>query len=111
MTIDWYVTINEDAPDSLKSDRALQNVINTTTPVMKYFCEKLTSIKEWSVKDAERIFIEIVDEMPVMNARIINNEFVISYSRYISIRLIDNTTQIYRDVKLESIIKNKLKNE
>ncbi len=107
MIIDWYITINETAPASLKSDKSLQNIIDTTTPVMEYFCKRLTCIKNWSVKDAERVFIEIVDEMPVMNGKIVDNEFIIVYSRYVSIRLIDNTTQIYRDVKLDSIIKNK----
>ena len=107
MKIDWYINIKDDAPASLRSDKALGNIIDTTTPVMDYFCKRLSKMKDWSLSDAERVFIEIVDEMPVMNGRIINNEFVIVYNRYISIRLIDNTTQIYRDVKLESIIKNK----
>jgi len=42
--------------------------------------------------------------MPIMSSTIIDNEFIIKYNRWTSIRLTDTTKQIYRDIKLEKIL-------
>lgn len=102
--INWYVQISEDAPKRFNSDIYLGNVIDTATPFMYYFCKRLSEIENWMIEDAETIFKDIIDEMPIMSSMISNTEFIIKYNRWVSIRLTDTTKQIYRDIKLEKIL-------
>ena len=102
--INWYVEISEGAPQGFNSDIYLGNVIDTATPFMDYFCKRLSEIENWMIQDAESIFKDIIDEMPIMSSMISNNEFIIKYNRWVSIRLTDTTKQIYRDIKLEKIL-------
>ena len=102
--INWYVQISEGAPQGFNSDIYLGNVIDTATPFMDYFCKRLSEIENWMIQDAETIFKDIIDEMPIMSSMINNNEFIIKYNRWVSIRLTDTTKQIYRDIKLEKIL-------
>ena len=102
--INWYVQISEGAPIGFNSDIYLGNVIDTATPFMDYFCKRLSEIENWMIQDAETIFKDIIDEMPIMSSMINNNEFIIKYNRWVSIRLTDTTKQIYRDIKLEKIL-------
>lgn len=102
--INWYVQISETAPQGFNSDIYLASVIDTASPFMEYFCKRLSEIDNWMIQDAETIFKDIIDEMPIMSSIIIDNEFVIRYNRKTSIRLTDTTKQIYRDIKLEKIL-------
>jgi hypothetical protein len=102
--INWYVQISEYAPIGFNSDIYLASVIDTATPFMEYFCKRLSELDSWSIDDAQKIFKDIIDEMPIMSSTIIDNEFIIKYNRYTSIRLTDTTKQIYRDIKLEKIL-------
>ena len=102
--INWYVQISESAPQGFNSDNYLVNVIDTATPFMEYFCKRLSQIDNWSINDAQKVFKDIIDEMPIMSSTIIDNEFIIKYNRWTSIRLTDTTKQIYRDIKLEKIL-------
>ncbi len=102
--INWYVQISEAAPQGFNSDNYLGNVIDTATPFMDYFCKRLSEIENWMIQDAETIFKDIIDEMPIMSSIINNDEFIIKYNRWVSIRLTDTTKQIYRDIKLEKIL-------
>ena len=102
--INWYVQISESAPHGFNSDTYLGNVIDTASPFMEYFCKRLSEIDNWSINDAQKVFKDIIDEMPIMSSIIINNEFIIKYNRWTSIRLTDTTKQIYRDIKLEKIL-------
>ena len=102
--IDWYVEILEGSPDDFKNDDYLNSVIKTTAPCMDYFCKRLSEIENWMIEDAETIFKDIIDEMPIMSSMISNTEFIIRYNRWVSIRLTDTTKQIYRDIKLEKIL-------
>lgn len=102
--INWYVQISEGAPQGFNSDIYLGNVIDTATPFMDYFCKRLSEIENWMIEDAETIFKDIIDEMPIMSSMISNTEFIIRYNRWVSIRLTDTTKQIYRDIKLEKIL-------
>jgi hypothetical protein len=102
--INWYVQISEYAPIGFNSDIYLASVIDTATPFMEYFCKRLSEVDSWSIDDAQKIFKDIIDEMPIMSSTIIDNEFIIKYNRYTSIRLTDTTKQIYRDIKLEKIL-------
>lgn len=102
--IDWYVEISESAPDGFKSDDFLKSVIETATPLMDYFCNRLSEIDEWEIKDAEKVFGEIIEEMPIMNYRVYKDEFIIKYNRFVEIKLTDTTRQIYREFKLNKIL-------
>jgi hypothetical protein len=102
--INWYVQISDNAPQGFKCDIYLGNVIDTATPFMNYFCKRLSELDNWNIDDAETIFKDIIDEMPIMSSMIINKEFIIRYNRWVSIRLTDTTKQIYRDIKLEKIL-------
>jgi len=99
--IDWYVEIS----DHLKSDSYLKSVIETATPFMNYFCDRLSEIEDWKIEDAERVFGEIINEMPIMNCRVNSEgEFVINYNKHTLIKLTDTTKQIYREIKLGKIL-------
>jgi hypothetical protein len=102
--INWYIEISDTAPNGFNSDIYIGNVIDTATPFMNYFCKRLSEIENWMIEDAEKIFKDIIDEMPIMSSRIFNKEFVIKYNRWVNIRLTDTTKQIYRDIKLEKIL-------
>ena len=102
--INWYVQISEGAPQGFNSDNYLGNVIDTATPFMDYFCKRLSEVENWMMEDAETIFKDIIDEMPIMSSMINNKEFIIKYNRWVNIRLTDTTKQIYRDIKLEKIL-------
>jgi len=102
--IDWYVEISDNSPIVFNSDEFLKGVIETATPFMNYFCDRLSEIEDWKIEDAEKVFGEIIDEMPIMNYRIWNEEFIIKYNRYVDIKLTDTTRQIYREIKLGKIL-------
>jgi CRISPR/Cas system-associated protein Csx1 len=102
--IDWYVEISENAPDGFRSDKYLSNVIDTASPCMDYFCKRLTDMKDWKLEEATIIFKEIIEELPIMSPRIYNNEFFISYNRWVTIKLTETPIQIYRDSKIRQLL-------
>ena len=81
----------------------LSSVINTASPCMNYFCQRLTEKENFTLEDIEKIFSEIIEELPIMRANIYGDEFVIKYNRWVDIKLTDTTKQIYRNIKLEKI--------
>jgi inhibitor of KinA sporulation pathway (predicted exonuclease) len=101
--IDWYIEISESAPDKLKNDDYLAEVIKTAKPCMDYFCKRLTEIEDFTLEDMGKIFSEIIEELPIMRANIYDGEFVIKYNRWVEVKLTDTTKQIYREIKLEKI--------
>jgi hypothetical protein len=72
---------------------------------MNYFCQRLTEKENFTLEDIEKIFSEIIEELPIMRANIYGDEFVIKYNRWVDIKLTDTTKQIYRNIKLEKIFK------
>ena len=102
---DWYVEILEGSPENFKSDDYLSKVITTAKPCIDYFCKRLTEVDEFTLEDMMNIFLEIIEELPIMRANIWGNEFIIKYNRWVDIKLTDTTKQIYRDIKLEKIFK------
>ena len=101
---DWYVEMTESAPDSFRTDDSLSKIIDTATPCMDYFCKRLTELKDWKLEDANRIFKEIIEEMPIMEAHIWNNEFSIRYNKWVYIKLTETPKQIYRDSKIKQLL-------
>ena len=102
--IDWYVEICDSSPEGFKGDKYLGNVIDTASPCMDYFCKRLTEMKDWKLEDANQIFKEIIEELPIMTSTIYNNEFIINYNRWVTIKLTETSKQIYRDLKLSRIL-------
>jgi hypothetical protein len=103
--IDWYIEISEYAPEGFKDDKYLSTVIDTASPCMDYFCDRLSEIEDWKLEDVETIFKDIIEELPIMTPRFYNNEFFIDYNRWVTIKLTDTTKQIYRESKLTSLFK------
>jgi len=101
--IDWYVEISESAPVGFNDDKYLSSVIKTATPCMNYFCKRLTEVGDFTLENIEKIFSEIIEELPIMRANIYGGEFIIKYNRWVDIKLTDTTKQIYREIKLEKI--------
>jgi hypothetical protein len=101
--IDWYIEISDSAPDGFKKDDYISTVIETASPYMNYFCNRLSEIDDWKLEDANIIFNKIVEEMPIMSSHIYNGEFWINYNRWVFIKLTDTPKQIYRGIKLEKI--------
>lgn len=101
--IDWYIEISESSPEGFKTDDYLANVIRTAKPCMDYFCKRLAEIEDFNLDDMNKIFSEIIEELPIMRANFYGGEFVIKYNRWVDIKLTDTTKQIYRDIKLEKI--------
>ncbi len=109
--VDWYIDINYSAPESFHNERFIENIINIASPFMDYFCSRLMDTNNWTANDANNIFIEIANEMPIMNGFMSNGEFIIKYNKFINIHLVGNTKEIYRDVKISKILKEKKKYE
>ena len=105
--IDWYVEISEASPEGFKGDKYLGSVIDTASPCMNYFCDRLTEMKDWKLEDANNIFKEIIEELPIMTAKIYNNEFIINYNRWVIIKLTETPIQIYRDSKIKQILNDR----
>ena len=103
--IDWYVEISETSPEGFKGDKYLGNVIDTASPCMDYFCNRLTEMKDWKLEDANNIFKQIIEDLPIMKASFYNNEFSIKYNRWVTIKLTESPIQIYRESKIRQILK------
>lgn len=101
---DWYVEISEYAPESFRGDKYLSSVIDTASPFMDYFCKRLTELKDWKLEDANNIFKEIIEEMPIMSGVIWNGEFSIRYNNWVAIKLTETPKQIYRDSKIKQLL-------
>lgn len=106
--VDWYVEISEFAPDNFRKDDYLSKIIETASPFMEHFCKRLTELKDWKLEDANKLFQEIVEEMPIMQADIWNNQFSIRYNKYVYIKLTETPTQIYRDSKINQLLAQNL---
>lgn len=102
--IDWYVELSDSCPDRYRNDKYLKTVIETATPVMNYFCEKLSELDDWCVDDANKIFCSIIDELPIMRPGFEKGDFIIIYNRWTTIRLTETTKQIYRGIKIEKLL-------
>ena len=102
--ITWYVEISDWAPDTYRNEKYLKTVIDTATPFMNHFCKRLSEIDEWKLEDANKIFKELVDELPIMQALVMNDDFKIRYNKWVFIKLTDTLKQIYRESKLNKIL-------
>lgn len=102
--IDWYVQVSEFAPDGYHSDKYLKTVIDTATPFMNHLCKRLGEISDYKLEDVNKIFKELVDELPIMSPQVFNDDFQIRYNKWVYIKLTDTVKQIYRESKLNKIL-------
>jgi hypothetical protein len=102
--ISWYVEISEWAPETYNSDKYLKTIIDTATPFMNHFCKRLNKIDDWKLEDANRIFKDLVEELPIMQAQVFNDDFLIRYNKWTYIKLTDTVKQIYRESKLNKLL-------
>ena len=75
---------------------------------MNHFCTRLGEIKDWKLEDANSIFEELVDELPIMKSDTINGDFRIRYNSWVYIKLTDTIKQIYRESKLNNLLYDRL---
>ena len=91
--IDWYI-------DSLRTDeKYLKKVKETVTPCMNYFCEKLSEIEVYDID----LFRKIIEELPILNLQMNNDEFYFSYNSYTNIKFKDSMKSIKREIILNNI--------
>ncbi len=102
--VDWYVEITAHAPEGFRSDKFLSSVIDTATPYMNHFCKRLSEFQNWKLEDANKLFKDIVEEMPIMQADIWDDEFRIRYNKWVYIKLTETPKQIYRDSKIKQLL-------
>lgn len=104
--MNWIISDNKSYGISL-NQKQIDKIYSVTKPCMEYISNRLFEIENWTMDDAKRILSEIVDEMPIMSYRISPSEgqVIIHYNRYADIILTDPFIQIYREQKLNKILK------
>lgn len=107
--IEWEVRVND--PDwygrklsEREKQKIIKNVNDSMCPFMEYFCKRLSVLDSFTLKEAEKIFGTIIDDMSVFSHKIVNNEFVIVYSKLANVVLKDSIQQIYREQKINKIL-------
>jgi hypothetical protein len=75
--------------------------IDSKHKILEFFIPQKFGLEK--ISDDHKIFKEIIDEMPIMEAHIWNDEFSIKYNRWVYIKLIDTKVQIYRDSKIRKL--------
>lgn len=101
--IDWYVEISEYAPYGFRSDKYKDSIITNSMLTMDHICKEISK-RNYDLSNFEKSFNEIIQELPIMNFKVLNGEFIIVYNKWVNIRFKENTKQIYRDIKLNKLI-------
>ena len=102
--ISWYI-------DSTRTDdKYLAKVKQTVEPCMDYFCDRLYEIEDFDLNDINKLFKEIIEELPILNFVLnpITNEIYFQYSSSLNantkIRFHDATKGIRRELILNKIL-------
>lgn len=101
--IAWYIHIDKWAPKHFKNDKFKEVVIENTKPVIAYIYEKLKE-SDYNLSEFNKRLKDIVDDLPIMKVKIIDDEIIIKYNKWIDIKLVDSTKAIYRDIKLNKLL-------
>jgi hypothetical protein len=101
--IDYYIDIDDGAPKHFKTEKFKETIIRNSKPVMDFLYEKLVE-NDYNLEEFYNKCKDIIDDLPIMKFKIINNEIIIQYNRWIDIKLTDSTKQLYRDIKLDKLI-------
>jgi len=98
--ISWYI-------DSTRTDdKYINKVKQTVEPCMDYFCDRLCQIENFDLNDINRLFREILEELPILNFRIDpnTNDFYFQYNSNTQIRFHDAKKGIRRELILNKIL-------
>ena len=101
--IEWYIDIDEWVPSHFKTDKFKEVVTDNTKPVMVYISEKLKE-SDYNLSEFYQKFKDVVDDLPIMKVKIIDDEIIIQYNKWVDIKLVDSTKAIYRDIKLNKLL-------
>ena len=101
--IEWFIYIKDYAPEYFKTDKFKEIVTENTIPVIKYISEKLKE-SDYDLSGFCQKFKDIVDDLPIMKVKVIDDEITIQYNRWVDIKLVDSTKAIYRDIKLNKLL-------
>ena len=98
--ISWYID------SSQTDDKYIDMVKKTVEPCMNYFCDRLCQIENFDPDDLNRLFREILEELPILNFRVDpnTNDFYFQYNRYTQIRFNDAKKGIRRELILNKIL-------
>ena len=99
--ISWYI-------DSTRSDnKYINKVKETVEPYMDYFCDKLYEVDEFDINQINNLFIEILEELPILTFKVDyynKDEFFFRYNSYTTIRFNDTVKGIKRELILNKIL-------
>ena len=96
--LSWYI-------DSSRTESKYIEVVNRNVqPCMDYFCMRLLEMEVYDNDEILKVFKEIIEELPIMTAKVYNNEFIINYNRWVNIKLTETPIQIYRESKIRQIL-------
>lgn len=107
--VDWYFEINEGAPSIFNSKEYLSRIESIFKDYINCYNSILSkevdiNICNLKLEDMNELFLKISRNIPIMEGCIDKNGFYIKYSKFVSLRLIDSTKEIYRDLKLIKIL-------
>ena len=100
MNYEWHIKT-----DTVYSEQIKNTIDEHAEFLMNYFFHKLEDEKDYSIDTMDKIFKSIIDEMGCMRCRIYNESLIIEYNRNVSIIVENSKTQIYRNLKLQKILK------
>lgn len=101
--IEWYIHIDKWAPEHFKTDKFKKIVTENTIPVITYISEKLKE-SDYNLSEFHQKFKDVVDDLPIMKVKVIDDEIIIQYNKWVDIKLVDSTKAIYRDIKLNKLL-------
>ena len=100
MNYEWHIKTDKEYTGQIK------NTIDEHADfLMNYFFHKLENEEDYSIEKMDEVFRTIIDEMGCMKCRIYNESLIIEYNKSVSIIVEDSKTQIYRNLKLQKILK------
>ena len=99
--ISWYIS------SSKTDNKYINKVKETVEPYMNYFCDKLYEVDEFDTTQINNLFINILEELPILTFKVDYNnkdEFFFQYNSYTTIRFNDATKGIKRELILNKIL-------
>lgn len=100
MNYDWYIKT-----DRIYSEQIRNTIDEHAEFLMNYFFTKLENEEDYSIEKLDEIFRTIIADMGCMRCRIYNESLIIEYNRSVNIIVENSKTQIYRNLKLQKILK------
>jgi hypothetical protein len=101
--IEFYIDIDEYAPNRFKTEMFKDSVIKNSQPIIDYIFEKLNEFN-YNLDEFYKKLSDIVDDLPIMSIKLVNGEIILKYNRWVDIKFVNSTKSIYRDIKLNKLI-------